>query len=104
MKLSIVLFSLLAGQISIANCLGEAQIIAKVADIKSKSVTSCSVNIDVNSIQQYNSSQICALDIDDVLSKGVEVGLVNGQDCALNSGDSISGVLVLNSTGTITLD
>jgi hypothetical protein len=104
MKLSIVLFSVLVAQISMANCLGEAQIIAKVASIKSKSLTSCSVNIDANTIVQYNVNQTCPLDIQEVLYKGVEVGLNNGHDCALDSGDDISGVIFLNEAGTINLE
>jgi hypothetical protein len=104
MKLSIVLFSMFTAQVSMANCLGEAQIIAKVAGIKSKSLSNCTVDIDFNSIKQYNTNMTCILDIQEVLYKGVEVGLKDGHDCALDLGDDISGVLVLNTAGTITLE
>ncbi len=100
----ILLFSIATAQISFANCLGEAQIIAKVANVKSKSLSNCTVDIDANSITQYNVNRTCILDIQEVLYKGVEVGLKDGHDCRFDAGDDISGVLVLNNAGQIILE
>ncbi len=104
MKLMIVLFSLVTAQMALSNCLGEGQIIAKVAGIKSKSLSNCTVDIDANSITQYNVNQTCILDIQEVLYKGVEVGLKDGHDCRFDAGDAISGILVLNKAGQIILE
>lgn len=104
MKLSIVLLSLLTAQLSFANCLGEAQIIAQVSGVKSKSLGHCTVDINEQSIRLYNVNMTCPLDASEVLVAGVEVGLKNGHDCALEAGDEISGVLVLNKAGIIILE
>jgi hypothetical protein len=104
MKLSIVLLSLLTAQLSFANCLGEAQIIAQVSSIKSKSLSHCTVDIDVDSVKQYNVNMTCPLDLSAVLVAGVDVGLKNGHDCAMDAGDEITGVLVLNKAGKIILE
>ena len=85
-------------------CLGEAQIIAKVSTIADKDSYDCKVNVDVGSIVQYNMNQTCPLDRDEVLSSGVAVGLVNGHDCALSAGDTITGVIVKTPWGTLVLE
>ncbi len=85
-------------------CEGEAQIIAKVGPIKSKTMLSCVVEIDASSIQLYNMSGVCPLDIDEVLATGVSVGLKDGHDCALSEGDVISGVIVKKPWGILVLE
>lgn len=104
MKLTLVILSLLTAQFSFANCLGEAQIIAQVSGVKSKSLGHCTVDINVETIRQYNVNMTCPLDLSEVLVAGVDVGLKNGHDCALEAGDEISGVLVLNKAGKIILE
>ncbi len=91
-------------QFTFANCLGEAQIIAQVSAVKSKSHSHCTVEINAESIKQFNMNMTCPLDLSEVLMAGVDVGLKNGHDCALDAGDEISGVLVLNKAGKIILE
>lgn len=95
---------LLASSFALADCLGEAQIIAKVGSINKKTMLSCRVNIEPASIIQYNMNMNCPLDIDEVLANGVEVGLKDGHDCRLDVGDSVSGVLYKDSVGRIGLE
>ncbi len=104
MKISLVIICLLAAQISNANCLGEAQIIAKVGGIHSKSLSSCKVFIDTSSIVVYNENLLCPLDINQILELGIEVGLKNGHDCAMDNGDAINGVLYIKYPGQIVLE
>lgn len=103
MKMLINLVILLAASISFAQltpaCLGEAQIIAKVAGVRSISLSSCTV--DIQFIQIFNENRICPLDLAEVVNSGVEVGLINDKDCSLKAGDDLSGTLVLNSDGKI---
>lgn len=103
MKLLVVAFITVLTQVSMANCLGEAQIIAKVQSTQ-KSLSSCVVSIDSSSIVQYNESGVCPLDLSEVLQSGVEVGMSNGHDCRLEAGDVITGVLVKNQAGVIVLE
>lgn len=85
----------------IATCQQEAQIIAKVSGVKKVSQTSCLVQ--VAEIRQYNVSLICPLEIA-VLSQGIEVGIKTVQDCALQIGDVLSGIIIRNATGAIILE
>ncbi len=104
MKLSIILLSLVMTQFAFANCLGESQITAQVSAVKSKSLSHCTVEISTESIRLYNMSMTCPLDLAEVMIAGIEVGLKNGHECALDAGDEISGILVLNKDGKIILE
>lgn len=101
MKFLVAALIAVVAQTSMANCLGEAQIIAKVESV-TKTLSSCVAH--VSSIEQYNSSMVCALDIEEVVSQGVEVGLMNGHDCRLEPGSVLTGVLVKNAAGKIVLE
>ncbi len=103
MKLLVVALISVVAQASMANCLGEAQIIAKVSENK-KTLSSCVAMIDSSSIVQYNESMVCPLDLGEVLEQGVEVGMKDGHDCRLEAGDVITGVLVKNQAGKIVLE
>ncbi len=103
MKLLVVALISVVAQASMANCLGEAQIIAKVRE-NTKSLSSCVAHIDTSSIIQYNESGVCPLDLSEVIEKGVEVGMINGHDCRVQAGEPISGVLVKTQSGAIILD
>jgi hypothetical protein len=91
------------GAPAFANCFGEAQIIAKVG-FSEKTHSSCRVFPDESSIKIYNESGACPLDLGLVIQAGVEVGFSDGHDCRLTSGDVLTGVLVLQPSGTITLE
>lgn len=86
------------------SCPLEAQIITKVAGIKSVSATSCTVQIDVAQTTFFNGSQLCALDLNTVNTFGVEVPLNDKQECSLAAGDTLTGVLVLAGPSRIILD
>lgn len=107
MKALVVLSMLVLSSISYANgssCQPEAQIIAKVAAVEAVSIDDCVVSISADSITQYNPSQSCSLELDEVLSSNISVGLVFGHDCRLRAGDQMSGVLVKNASGYIYLE
>lgn len=105
MNIVIILFTILFSTLVQANCLGEAQIIAKVDRIIERhDMISCKVAIDPNSIIQYNVNMTCPLDLSEVLAEGVEVGMPYGHDCAYNEGDTLSGVIVKRSWGSLDLE
>ncbi len=102
MKAFTVIFAILTlSAFANASCIGEAQIIAKVDSLKSDSMTTCRVMIKSASL--YNESIICPLDLSEVMSEGIEIGLKNGHDCEFES-DVISGILVKNKAGVIYLE
>jgi len=103
MKFLVAALITVVAQASMATCLGEAQIIAKV-QANTKSLSSCVASIDASSIVQYNESMVCSLDLGEVLEKGVEVGFKDGHDCRLQAGDVITGVLVKTASGSIVLE
>ena len=103
MKFLVVALISVMAQASMANCLGEAQIIAKVSE-NTKTLFSCVAHVDASSIVQYNESGVCPLDLGEVLQSGVEVGMKDGHDCRLQAGDVITGVLVKNQAGVIVLE
>lgn len=97
--ISIVSLSLFAN--ASEQCIGEAQIIAKVDTLTTDSMTTCRVMIKSASL--YNESILCPLDLSEVMSEGIEIGLKNGHDCEFES-DTISGILVKNKAGVIILE
>lgn len=104
MKAFAVIFSLLSLTLAAnaqSTCLGEAQIIAKVAGVETDSLTYCRVM--VKEVSFYNESMVCPLDLSEVMDQGIEIGLKNGHDCDAGS-DTISGVLVKTKRGDIIID
>jgi hypothetical protein len=47
----------------------------------------------VKDVSFYAESMVCPLDLSEVLSQGIEIGLKNGHDCDYDS-ETISGVVV----------
>jgi hypothetical protein len=89
--------------VSYANqCLGEAQIIATVAFNEPVSADSCRATVQAN-VRFYAESQVCPLSFSDVVSKGILIPADSFQ-CSLLPGDEISGVIVLDEAGNISLD
>lgn len=74
-------------------CQAEAQVIAPIARIE-KSMTSCKVFIDPTQVRFFASSIVCPLDLSEIVSEGVEVGLQNGHDCKADVGTDLNGVVV----------
>lgn len=102
MKAFAVIFSILSLSLfANATCIGEAQIIASVGELKTDSMTTCRVMI--SRVSTYNENINCPLDVSEVMSEGIEIGLKNGHDCEFES-DTISGVLVKNKAGRIYLE
>lgn len=109
MKTLILIVAILSSQFAFAfnqqGCQQEAQIIAKVLERDTDSLTYCVAKIDPASIIQYNENQLCPLDLAEVLDQGVEFGLSNGHDCeAPGAGSVITGVLVKTRSGAIVLE
>lgn len=84
-----------------AECLGEAQVIAPIVSTQSDNLHYCRVYIDQSQARVYNESMVCPLDISEVVAKGVEVGLKNGHECRLQSGEELNGIIVKTKTGSI---
>lgn len=76
-----------------ANCIGEAQIIGRISEVR-KTLTSCRAFLSADT--RIQTSMACPLDEGKLYSEGIEVGLMNGHDCKMEAGDSISGILVDN--------
>lgn len=95
MKSLIVIASLLAFQSTFAcENLGEAQIIAKIERTETDSLTYCKAFINLSEVRFFSESMVCPLELYEIAQIGIEVGLENGHDCALNTNDEISGVVV----------
>lgn len=103
MKTFTIIFSLLTLSLAAnaqSTCLGEAQIIAKVASVQTGS-SSC--RVAVQDVSYYNESIICPLDLSEVMDQGIEVDLNDDQGCNVDS-ETISGVLVKTRDGKIVIE
>ncbi len=102
MRLAFVITSLLVGSAAFANCLGEAQIDTTVASVEMMSTTKCKVQL----VPTWNiqDNQLCPLDIDEVLSKGVTVGFDSNGACEFKAGEKFARILVLTSSGDIVIE
>jgi hypothetical protein len=78
-----------------SSCQGEAQIIAKIGERKTNSLSYCTAFVDISSVTFYQESGVCPLPLEVVLQNGIQFPLKNGHDCDIQKGDSLSGVLVL---------
>jgi len=87
-----------------ADCLGEAQIIAEVTGRSTDSLTTCTAKIDASSVQVYNQNGQCPMDLSEVISQGIEMGLTNGHDCDISVGDQINGIIYKRIDGKIVLE
>lgn len=85
-------------------CYGEAQITAKIDSVQTDSLMSCKVFIDSKQIQFFASSGVCPLEISEILSKGIEVGIINGHDCRLDNGMTMSGIVVKSASGDLSFE
>lgn len=103
-KLAILAFLISPIGFAHAACIGEAQIIAKVSQVESDSLHYCKVRIDPSSVKHYSANMTCPLSLSDVLGSNVEVGLVNGHDCRLSTGQTLSGVIVQDAKGNLYLE
>lgn len=103
MKKLIISFIVLLSTSSTFACLGEAQIIAQVSKV-GKTMSSCRVFVNPLKIRFFSMNQLCPLDINEVAAKGVEVGLKDGHDCALDVQDDLNGIVFINSYGKIELE
>ena len=85
-------------------CIGEAQLIAQIATVQKVSMNSCKAFIDPSSITFYSESMVCPLDLSEIISEGVEVGIKDGHDCRLESGQDLNGIIVKNASGSLSLE
>ncbi len=74
----------------------EGQVIATVTRVETDSMIFCKAYISIKSISHYSAHMICPLSIDSVVEEGIIFPLVNGHDCEVYVGDSISGYLLSN--------
>lgn len=102
-KFILGLITVLSFQTALAQCLGEAQIIAKVKRVQ-KIGSACFAEIDSQSVSYFQPSGICPLDLGEVIRVGVKGEMITESQCSYKSGDEINGVLVLDQNGDITLE
>lgn len=88
---------------SASACIGEAQIIAKITKIE-KTMSSCRVFVNPLKVQFYAENQICPLDLSEIATHGVEVGLKDGHDCGLDTENDLNGIVFVNGYGKIELE
>lgn len=100
----LTVLNLLMASAASANCLGEAQIVATITGRSTNSLTSCTAKIDASSVRVYNQNGMCPMDLSEVISLGIEMGLTNGHDCDITVGDEINGVIVKRIDGKIILE
>ena len=103
MKIIIATLIAFSAHLSLANCLSEAQIIAKALEVTRTGTASCHVVINAHSIVQFNPSYICPLDIDEISASGVEVNS-SSENCSVEVGQIFSGVVYKNADGKIVLE
>ena len=87
-----------------ANCLGEAQIIAKITERSTDNLTHCTAKIDASSVRVYNQNGMCPMDLSEVISQGIDMPLTNGHDCEITVGDEINGIVYKRVDGRIVLE
>jgi hypothetical protein len=93
MKSALFLGFFLIGASALACNQQEAQIIAKIYDVI-KTPSSCTALVRSEEIRFFASSFVCPLDQAEVTSFGVSVGLTQDNECALNKGGELNGVLL----------
>ncbi len=87
-----------------ADCLGEAQIIATITERSTDSLTHCTAKIDASSVKVYNQNGMCPMDLSEVISLGIQMGLTNGHDCDITVGGEINGIIYKRIDGKIVLE
>lgn len=102
MKFAIMIFLMSLSSSSFA-CFGEAQIVTQVAKYEN-TLMSCRAFVDTNMISFFSENQACPLKLSEIISKGIEVGLQDGHDCAVEIGEKIDGVVVKNAAGDLTIE
>ena len=102
-KFILGLITVLSFQSALAQCLGEAQIIAKVKGIQEMG-SACYAEIDTATVRFYQPSGVCPLDLGEVIRVGVKGEMVTEFQCSYKAGDEINGVLVLDRNGDIILE
>ena len=75
-------------------CIGEAQMIGKIADINYGSMFSCVVTLTLDS--EVTPNPLCPLDITEINATGISLPRTNGHDCDYTIGQTISGIVVSN--------
>lgn len=78
--------------VSAMACDGEAQVIAQVDQTSFRLGIGCKLTL--TKVTHFAANPYCPLDIDEINSLGITGDIASGHECALSSGDSISGVVV----------
>lgn len=103
MKALIALLTFSASVASAQSCLGEAQIIAKAESARFVD-GACLVKIAPSSIRFFAENQLCPLSYGDIVGRSVVMSRASVATCKTASNSEISGVIVLDSAGTLTLE
>jgi hypothetical protein len=79
-------------------CLGEAQLIAKIAKVEKIAGETCLAYIDTNTVQFYSPNRFCPLDLVEIANEGIVTGFY-GDQCDAVAGDTINGIVVRTESG-----
>ncbi len=85
-------------------CIGEAQIIAETQGVQPVDLKTCLVSINPYSVRFYSENRTCPLDLSEVLNSGIKVSTKSDGVCSVHPGDAISGVVVVNQDGSLSLE
>jgi hypothetical protein len=94
---------LLASSSAMACLQPEAQIIATITQVE-RTTQACVARVSPETLRFFASSYVCPLDIDEVLAEGVNVGIVNGHECALQVGDELNGIVYRDQAGLLRIE
>ncbi len=102
-NLATLVLTVLTSQFAVA-CLGEAQIIAEVNGVAQTEHGTCAISISAPSVSFYQVNKHCPLELETFLNLPLEIPTKQNGACGIHPGGQISGVLVLNADGKITLE
>ncbi len=85
------------------SCPEQGVLVAKVSRTKKDGYFSCKAFIDKSDVAIYEADPVCPLKLEAVLRGGIEVGIKDGHDCGLSTGDKIEGRVVRDSNGALFL-
>ena len=99
----VAILAVLGSQQSFA-CFGEAQIIAQANEVGFTTATSCYVILNSDDIKHFSASGVCPLDFSEVVHAKIKVPAIDQGQCSARPGDMVSGVIVKDEKGDLTLE
>ncbi len=82
-------------------CLVEAKLVAKVESTEKDGFLRCLARINPDEVSYFETNPACPLSLKEIVRQGIEVGIKDGHDCTVSSGDEVSGRLKKTTDGAI---